>query len=117
MSCYWTVSPGFSLTRGPESFVRAGESDASLAALDTVLLTHVHVDHAGEFAGFVKARAVAAGHPIHFDIYGPTGQSAHDGVPAFPSTSRFVNLMFGGEGAFAYLKDFSAPVTFSVTDL
>src|SRR5262249_21286539 len=82
-----------------------------------VLLTHLHVDHAAELPGFIKARAVSSRHPIHFDVYGPTGQSAQGDAASFPSTSRFISLLFGRDGAFAYLKDFSAPVTFSVTDL
>lgn len=102
---------------GPGSFARLGEAHVSLEALDVVLLTHLHVDHAAELPGFVKARAVSASRPIHFDVYGPTGRAAHADVPAFPSTSRFIGLMFGANGAFAYLKDFSAPVSFRVTDL
>jgi ribonuclease BN (tRNA processing enzyme) len=113
--------PRILVDAGPGSFVRAGEAHLSLDSLDTVLLTHLHVDHSAELPGFIKARAVAAGHPIHFDIYGPAGQTAHgqstDPSAAFPATSRFVSLLFGADGAFAYLKDFSAPVTFSVTDV
>ena len=109
--------PRILIDAGPGSFARLGEARVSLDALDVVLLTHLHVDHAAELPGFVKARAVAAGEPIHFDIYGPTGRAAHAGSPAFPSTSRFVNLLFGASGAFAYLKDFSAPVSFRVIDL
>jgi ribonuclease BN (tRNA processing enzyme) len=102
---------------GPGSFARAGEVHAELAALDVVLLTHLHVDHAAELPGFVKARAVASGQPIHFDVYGPGGRAAQGSAPAFPSTSQFIRLLFGADGAFAYLKDFSAPVSFRVTDL
>jgi ribonuclease BN (tRNA processing enzyme) len=110
-------SPRILMDAGPGAFVRAGEAHLSLDALDVVLLTHLHVDHSAELPGFVKARAVAAGHPVHFEIFGPTGQSAHDDAAAFPATSRFVSLLFGADGAFAYLKDFSAPVTFNVTDV
>jgi ribonuclease BN (tRNA processing enzyme) len=109
--------PRILVDAGPGSFARVGEAHVSLAALDIVLLTHLHVDHAAELPGFVKTRAVSAAQPIHFDVYGPTGHAAHEGTPAFPSTSRFIALMFGADGAFAYLKDFSAPVSFKVTDL
>jgi ribonuclease BN (tRNA processing enzyme) len=109
--------PRILVDAGSGSFVRAGEARISLQSLDLVLLTHLHVDHAAELPGFVKARAVSSGQPIHFDIYGPAGQSAHGDVPFFPSTSRLVSLLFGADGVFAYLKDFSAPVTFTVTDL
>jgi ribonuclease BN (tRNA processing enzyme) len=109
--------PRILVDAGPGSFARLGEAHVSLAALDIVLLTHLHVDHAAELPGFVKARAVSAAQPIRFDVYGPSGSAAHEGSAAFPSTSRFIELMFGADGAFAYLKDFSAPVTFKVTDL
>jgi ribonuclease BN (tRNA processing enzyme) len=102
---------------GPGSFARLGEARLSLRSLDTVLLTHLHVDHAAELPGIIKARAVASSGPIHFDVYGPRGHPASGAEPAFPSTSRFMKLLFGPDGAFAYLKDFAAPITFSVTDL
>jgi ribonuclease BN (tRNA processing enzyme) len=109
--------PRILVDAGPGSFVRVGEAQVSLDALDIVLLTHLHVDHAAELPGFVKARAVAADHPIHFDVYGPHGRAARAGSPAFPSTSRFITLLFGANGAFAYLKDFSAPVSLRAIDL
>lgn len=105
------------LDAGPGSFVRLGEAQVDLGALDVILLTHLHVDHAAELPGIVKARAVAAGHPIHFDVFGPAGHPAHGDVPSFPSTRRFMDLLFGADGAFAYLKDFAAPVSYTVRDL
>jgi ribonuclease BN (tRNA processing enzyme) len=110
-------APRIVVDTGPGSFARLGEAHVSLEALDIVLLTHLHVDHSAELPGFVKARAVSATQPIRFDVYGPAGRAAHEGSAGFPSTSRFIELMFGADGAFAYLKDFSAPVSFKVTDL
>jgi ribonuclease BN (tRNA processing enzyme) len=81
------------------------------------LLTHLHIDHAAELPGIIKARAVSAGRPISFQVFGPHGRPAHVDIPAFPSTTRFIDLLFGPQGAFAYLKDFAAPITFKVTDL
>jgi ribonuclease BN (tRNA processing enzyme) len=109
--------PRLLVDAGPGSFARLGEAHVSLAALDTVLLTHLHVDHAAELPGIVKARAVSAAHAIHFDVYGPAGHAADADSAPFPSTRRFISLLFGTQGAFAYLKDFSAPVSFDVTDL
>lgn len=102
---------------GPGSFVRLGEAHVDFEGLDVVLLTHLHVDHAAELPGIVKARAVAASHPIHFDVFGPDGHAAKGDVPFFPSTRRFMDILFGPDGAFAYLEDFAAPVSFTVTDL
>jgi ribonuclease BN (tRNA processing enzyme) len=110
-------TPRILIDAGPGSFTRLGEAHLDLGALDVVLLTHLHADHAGELPGIVKARAVSTGHPIHFEVFGPVGHPAHEDVPAFPSTRRFIDLLFGSEGAFAYLKDFAAPVTFTVVDV
>src|SRR6202453_4782380 len=110
-------TPRILVDSGPGSFARLGEAHIELGALDVVLLTHLHVDHAAELPGIVKARAVSPGHPIPFDVFGPGGPPAHGEVPSFPSTRRFIELLFGPDGAFAYLKDFAAPVSFTVTDL
>jgi ribonuclease BN (tRNA processing enzyme) len=110
-------TPRILIDAGPGSFARLGEARVDLEELDVVLLTHLHVDHAAELPGIVKARAVATSHPIHFDVFGPEGHPAHGDVPFFPSTRRFMEIMFGPDGAFAYLKDFAAPVSFTVTDL
>lgn len=109
--------PRIIVDTGAGSFVRLGEAHVSLEQLDIVLLTHLHVDHAAELPGVVKARAVSAGRPIRFAIYGPSGRAAAADAAAFPATSRFVDLLFGADGAFPYLKDFAAPVSFVVTDL
>lgn len=109
--------PRLLVDAGPGSFARLGEAHVSLAALDTVLLTHLHVDHAAELPGIVKARAVSASQPIHFEVYGPAGHPADANGAYFPSTREFMTLLFGPHGAFAYLKDFSAPVSFDVSDL
>lgn len=110
-------TPRILIDSGPGSFARLGEARVDLEALDIVLLTHLHVDHAAELPGIIKARAVSIGHPIHFDVFGPEGHPAHGDVPSFPSTRRFMQVLFGRDGAFAYLKDFAAPVSFTVTDL
>jgi ribonuclease BN (tRNA processing enzyme) len=109
--------PRILVDAGPGSFARLGEAHLSLDRLDVVLLTHLHVDHAAELPGFVKARAVSSSGPVHFEVFGPPGQAAHANAAEFPSTRRFIDLLFNPGGAFPYLKDFSAPVTFSVVDL
>jgi ribonuclease BN (tRNA processing enzyme) len=96
---------------GPGTFLRLGELDLDLDALDTVLLTHLHVDHAGELPGFVKARDLARNALTTFRIVGP------DGDQLYPSTTRFVDRLFGAQGAFAYLPSFRSELRFAVTDL
>ncbi len=58
---------------GPGSFARLGEAKASLSDTDIVLLTHLHIDHAGEIPGLFKARAVSGSGPIVFNVWGPHG--------------------------------------------
>ena len=102
---------------GPGSFARLGEAKISLADTDTVLLTHLHIDHAGELPGLFKARAVSASGPIVFDVWGPTGSPGGDQDAYFPSTSQLMQLLFGPKGAYAYLGDFSSPMTIHAHDI
>jgi ribonuclease BN (tRNA processing enzyme) len=88
-----------------------------LAKVDIVLLTHLHIDHAGELPGLFKARAVSSSDPIVFKVWGPDGSPGRNHGANFPSTSRFLQLMFGPTGAFAYLSDFSAPMTLQAHDI
>jgi ribonuclease BN (tRNA processing enzyme) len=101
---------------GPGSFTRLGEAKLSLASTDVVLLTHLHIDHTGELPGLFKARAVASSRPIVFNVWGPEGSLPGEGA-YFPSTSQFIGLLFGPKGAFAYLSDFSAPLSIEAHDV
>jgi ribonuclease BN (tRNA processing enzyme) len=102
---------------GPGSFARLGEAKASLSDTDIVLLTHLHIDHAGEIPGLFKARAVSGRGPIVFNVWGPTGSPGSGENAYFPSTREFLRLMFGPKGAFAYLNDFAAPITLHGHDI
>jgi len=75
------------------------------------LLTHLHIDHSGDLAAFFNARALTSDGPITYRVFGP------DGAGLFPKTSRFVNLLVGEDGAFAYQKTFGARESFAVRDL
>ncbi len=103
--------PRILVDAGPGSFVRIGEAKLALRGLDTVLLTHLHVDHAGELPGLFKARAVASGGTIEFQVFGPSGQGR------YPSTTRFIDRLFGPQGAFAYLPSFAANIKLHSTDI
>jgi len=109
--------PRILVDAGPGAFARLGETKLSLADTDIVLLTHLHADHAGELPGLFKARAVSSGEPIIFRVWGPAGSDAKTAGAYFPSTSQFLELMFGGHAAFAYLKDFAAPITIQAHDI
>jgi ribonuclease BN (tRNA processing enzyme) len=92
---------------GPGTFVRAGESGEDLSALDTVLLTHMHVDHSAELPAFVKTRALDGEGRIKMRVLGPTGSAS------FPSTVAFVDGLFGPGGLYRYLRDFGAEMRVS----
>jgi ribonuclease BN (tRNA processing enzyme) len=87
---------------GPGTFVRAGESGEDLSLLDTVLLTHLHVDHSAELPAFVKTRALDGSGRLTLRVLGPTGNVL------FPSTVAFVEGLFGPRGLYRYLRDFGA---------
>jgi ribonuclease BN (tRNA processing enzyme) len=119
-SCYLVLiegAPRVLVDAGPGSFARLGETKLSLSETDIVLLTHLHIDHAGELPGLFKARAVLGGDSVVFKVWGPTGTGPRHEGAYFPSTSRFLELLFGKNGAFAYLSDFAAPVALQAHDI
>jgi ribonuclease BN (tRNA processing enzyme) len=103
--------PRILVDAGPGAFLRIGELDLDLQNVDTVLLTHLHIDHSGDLAAFLNARALTSDGPIVYRIFGP------DGAGLFPKTSRYVDLVVGADGAFAYQKTFGANESFAVRDL
>ena len=109
--------PRILVDAGPGTFTRLGEAGLSLARTDIVLLTHLHADHVGELPGLFKARAVSSGGPITFRVFGPDGRKGRKDDATFPSISRFMHLLFDQQGAFGYLRDFSAPMTIQPTDI
>jgi ribonuclease BN (tRNA processing enzyme) len=103
--------PRILVDAGPGAFLRIGELNLDLDNVDIVLLTHLHIDHSGDLAAFFNARALTSDGPIVYRVFGP------DAAGLFPKTSRFVNLLVGESGAFAYQKTFGADESFAVRDL
>jgi ribonuclease BN (tRNA processing enzyme) len=104
-------TPRILVDAGPGAFLRIGELNLDLEKVDTVLLTHLHIDHSADLAAFLNDRALTSDGPITYRIFGP------DGAGLFPKTSRFVDLLVGSNGAFAYQKTFGADETFAVRNL
>jgi ribonuclease BN (tRNA processing enzyme) len=105
-------TPRILVDAGPGAFLRVGEMNLDLDQVDTILLTHLHIDHTGDLPGLFKARALdTRARAIRFNVFGPSGAGL------FPSTSRFVNLLFEKGGAWEYQKTFGADETIHTTDL
>lgn len=103
--------PRYLVDAGPGAFLRLGQTEVSTEALDTILLTHLHIDHAGDVPALVKSRDLFGDRPIGFRIFGPVARGP------YPSTSAFVDRLFGAEGAYAYLPSFRNVLRLRATDL
>jgi ribonuclease BN (tRNA processing enzyme) len=104
-------TPRILVDAGPGAFVRIGELQLDLSQVDTVLLTHLHIDHSSDLPAFFNARGLTSDSAIIYKIFGPAAGGQ------FSKTSEFVNLLIGEHGAFAYQKSFGAAETFDVHDL
>jgi len=105
-------TPRVLVDAGPGAFLRIGEMNVDLDQIDTILLTHLHIDHSGDLPGFFKARTLTARAPaIGFHVYGPAGAGL------FPSTTKFLNLLFEKGGAWEYQKTFGADEDIHGVDL
>lgn len=96
---------------GKGSFARFREAGLDIRGIDTVLLTHMHDDHVGDFGAFLRARDAAEGAPVTLRVYGPTGDADH------PSARVFVERIFGREGAFARPQGYSSPLRVDAHDV
>lgn len=104
--------PRILVDAGPGAFLRIGELNVDLNRVDTVLLTHLHIDHSGGLPGFFLAKTLTArAAAIRLTVFGPAG----GGV--FPSTTRFLNLLFEKGGAWEYQKTFGADEEIHGVDL
>ncbi|MGD0301294.1 MAG: MBL fold metallo-hydrolase [Bryobacteraceae bacterium] len=105
-------TPRILVDAGPGMFLRVGELNLNLEQVDTVLLTHLHIDHTGDLPGFFLARSLTvSGSSTRFNVFGPAGGGL------FPSTSRFLNLLFEKGGAWEYQKTFGADEAIHAVDL
>lgn len=83
---------------GPGSSVAYDKADAKFEDLQAVLLTHLHVDHSADLPAYVKG-AYFTQRENDLSIFGP------DKNERMPSTSEFIERLFGSQGAFSYLQD------------
>jgi ribonuclease BN (tRNA processing enzyme) len=83
---------------GSGSMLRFEESGAKIEDLEAVVLTHLHIDHSVELPSFIKAGYFSP-RIANLDILAP------DGNKQFPSTSEYLNALFGKKGAYRYMND------------
>jgi ribonuclease BN (tRNA processing enzyme) len=94
--------PRLLVDAGPGTFLRAGEQNLDLSSLDSILLTHLHIDHSAEVPAFVKARALGEQGSVKLQLFGPMGNTL------FPSTRQWSEGLFGAAGLDRYVRNFGA---------
>jgi ribonuclease BN (tRNA processing enzyme) len=84
---------------GDGSALRFGESGANFSDLKLILFTHLHSDHTADLPALIKSSYFEV-RSDSLPIFGPTGNHL------FPSTSEFIEALFGTNGAYRYLNDY-----------
>jgi ribonuclease BN (tRNA processing enzyme) len=81
---------------GAGAFLRFGEAGARFEDLDLVALSHFHTDHAADLPALLKSGYFS-------DRERPLVVSGPDERGAFPHLERWLDALFGPDGAWAYL--------------
>ncbi len=84
---------------GSGSMLHFEKSGADTNDLDAVLLTHLHVDHSADLPALIKA-SFFKNRQQDLPIFGPSGNAL------MPSTTTFVQKLFGPDGAYRYLSHY-----------
>ncbi|WP_297441639.1 MBL fold metallo-hydrolase [Sulfurimonas sp.] len=87
---------------GSGSMLRFEQSKARLEDLEAVVLTHLHIDHSVDLPAFIKAGYFSK-RSSSLDIIAP------DENEYFPSTTEFLDDLFGKKGAYRYMSDVLSP--------
>jgi ribonuclease BN (tRNA processing enzyme) len=96
---------------GSGAFVEIGKLNLDLDKMDVVLITHLHIDHSADLPSVVNARSLSSDNPITFHVFGPAGGGG------FPSTTRFLDLLFDRGGVYEYQRGFGVEETIQGKDL
>lgn len=84
---------------GSGSSVQFDLAKADFADLEAIFLSHLHTDHSADLPAYVKGSFFTT-RDTDLPVYGPGGNNI------MPSTTEFVQRLFGERGAFAYLSDY-----------
>jgi len=116
---------------GSGVFTRIAQSGADLSKLDTILYTHLHIDHTADTSAILKSvylhnlrsktKRSASMSPVHF--YGPAANSKLPQAAAYDHTSQYVTGLYGKEsGIERYIHGFVKAINagefgYEVTDV
>ncbi|MCK9606161.1 MAG: MBL fold metallo-hydrolase [Methylomonas sp.] len=98
------------LDTGPGSSLHFEASGANFNDIDAVLFSHFHVDHSADLPAYIKA-AYFSGRNRDLPVYGPVGNAL------MPSTTEFVQGLFGKQGVYRYLNEYLTPTATSAYKL
>jgi ribonuclease BN (tRNA processing enzyme) len=103
--------PRILVDAGSGAFVEIGKLNLDLDKMDVVLLTHLHIDHSADLPSVFNARSLSADNAITYHVFGP------DGGGEFPSTTKFLHLIFDRAGIYEYQRGFGVDETIDGKDL
>src|SRR5580704_2831528 len=104
-------APRILVDAGSGAFVQIGKLNLDLDRMDVVLLTHLHIDHSADLPSVFNARSLSADDPIIYHVFGP------DAGGEFPSTTKFLHLIFDRGGIYQYQRGFGVDETIDGKDL
>jgi ribonuclease BN (tRNA processing enzyme) len=103
--------PRILVDAGSGAFVEIGKLNLDLDKMDLILLTHLHIDHSADLPSVFNARSLSADDPITYHVFGPEGGGE------FPSTTKFLHLIFDRGGIYEYQRGFGVDETIDGKDL
>jgi ribonuclease BN (tRNA processing enzyme) len=85
---------------GSGSMLQFERSSADINTVEVILLSHLHVDHTADLPTLIKA-TFFTDRAQDLPVFGPSGNAA------MPSTSTFIETLFGKNGAYRYLSNYT----------
>ncbi len=93
--------PRILVDSGGGTAAAVSEAGIDITALDTVLFSHLHVDHTSDFPAILKAAYQQGRDGRPWRIFGPTGEGIR------PGTEAWVSKLFDEtDGAYSYIHEF-----------
>lgn len=105
---------------GGGTYQRVAASGVNLHAMDTILLSHLHIDHTGDLSAVIKTvyfhnNTAGTGRSNPINIYGPVDNGVpfpNTTIEQYPSTSRYVDDHYAmPNGVERYLNLFATAIS------